>query len=478
MKIVLLVILLGLSTAGFIWYHARSTRAQSTPDYTTATVSRGDIMQEVTATGQIDAVLSVDVGSQVSGLITKLYVDYNSKVKQGDKVAELDPSTYQQALLQAEANLASSQAAYALAEINAKRTEDLYAKALVTHQDNDQAQAQLQQAKAQLMISQANVENAKVNLSRCTIYSPIDGIVISKQTEVGKTVAASLNVPTLFTIDNDLSHMQITAAVAEADIGAVAEGQQASFTVDAFPNRKFSGTITQVRNAPQNTNNVITYQTMIGVDNRDLKLRPGMTANVAITVAQRLKTLKVPNAALRVRIPEGLAVNRPAASAAPAGGAAANSGPAAGATPPPAGGGGGRGFFGENATPEQRQKMREIMAEVGFSWGSGPPTPEQRAQMRKLMLERGLITPEQAAAAAARAAGNEPVYVTRTVYRLPGGNRAATPEAVTVKAGITDGLMTEIADGLAEGDVVITSVSLPSANSAAPANPFGGPRRF
>lgn len=473
MKILLtLLAVLALAGGGYYYYSTQAARERSTPEYTTAVVGRGDVLQAVTATGQIDAVLSVDVGSQISGLITKLYADYNTPVKEGQKLAEIDPSSYQQALKQTEANLASSEASYALAELSAKRTADLFAKALVTQQDNDQAQAQLKQANAQLLISQANVENAKVNLSRCTIYSPIEGIVISKQTEVGKTVAASLNVPTLFTIDNDLTHMQITAAVAEADIGSVLEGQSATFTVDAFPNRNFSGTITQVRNAPTNTNNVITYNTIISVENKDLKLRPGMTANVSIIVARKDNTLRVPNAALRVRIPEGLKVTPVAAAPGHKEGGA----PAAAAQ---GSGGGRRGFMGADASPEQREKMRAIMAEVGFSPGSGPPTPEQREQMRKLMVERGLITAEQAAAAANRPRG-ESNYTNRTVYVLPGGDVAATPQAVNVRIGITDGLMSEVAGGLKEGDVVLTSAFLPGAKAGAPAaNPFGGgPRRF
>jgi HlyD family secretion protein len=461
---VILATALALGVAA--WFYAQRGRAADrATEYTTATVARGDITQLVTATGSLDAVLSVDVGSQISGLITKLHADFNTRVRAGQKLVEIDPATYQQRLRQAEANLASAEASAALAELNARRTQDLLEKSLVTQQDNDQMQAQLKQARAQQLINQAAVENARVDLSRCTIYSPIDGIVISKQTEVGKTVAASLNVPTLFTIANDLAKMQITAAVAEADIGAVAEGQQVTFTVDAFPNRNFQGLITQVRNAPKNTSNVVTYETLISVDNQDLKLRPGMTANVSITVARRDQALRAPNAALRVRLPEGFAVT-----------AAVKPGPASAPTPAATGGPreGGRGGMFANATPEEREKIREIMAEVGYSRGSGPPTPEQREQIRKLMLERGLTPPEQTGARA-----GETSVVTRTVYRLPRGDKTATPAAVSVQVGITDGLASEIIEGLAEGDVLLTSVNVPGAKTAAPAsNPFGGPRRF
>ena len=463
----ILVIASLLALGAAVWYYTQRGRdAARAPEYTTATVTRGDVTQLVSATGQLDAVLSVDVGSQISGLITKLYVDFNTRVQAGQKLVEIDPATYQQRMRQAEANLASAEAAYALAELNARRTAELFQKTLVTQQDSDQAQAQLKQARALQLINQAAVENARVDLARCTIYSPIDGIVISKQTEVGKTVAASLNVPTLFTIANDLAKMQITAAVAEADIGLVAEVQRVTFTVDAFPGRNFQGTITQVRNAPKSTNNVVTYDTIISVDNHDLKLRPGMTANVSIVVASRTGVLRAPNAALRVRMPEGLAVN-PVASGKD------GAKPAAPSVAAPSGNSqreGGRGGMFASASPEQREQMREIMAEIGFTPGSGPPTPEQREQMRKLMTERGLIPAEQTTA-----------VVTRTVYRLPRGDKTAAPETVSVKVGITDGLASEIIDGVAEGDVLLTSANIPGAKPAGPAtNPFAGgqPRRF
>jgi HlyD family secretion protein len=474
LKIIVLLVILAAAGGG-LFYYLRTKEEAKVPDYTTTTVARGEITQVITATGQLDAVLSVDVGSQISGLIKALHADFNTPVKEGQILAEIDPATYQQKLRQAEASLASAQASFSLADLNAKRTKELFAKSLVTQQDQDQAQAQLEQSHAQLLINQATVENARVDLSRCMIYSPIDGTVISKQTEVGKTVAASLNVPTLFTIANDLAKMQITAAVAEADIGAVEVGQAVNFTADAFPNRNFRGTVTQVRNAPKTTSNVVTYDTIIIVDNRDLKLRPGMTANVSIVVARRDSALRVANAALRVRMPEGLAAPGKAAET-PGTSAAPPAAPSPAAANPAAserGSGGGRrgGMLGADATPEQRQKMREILAEVGFTPGSGPPTPEQRAQMRKLMTARGLTPPEPAA--------GESVVVTRTAYRLPGGNKAAAPETITVKVGITDGMASEIIEGVAEGDVLVTSVSVPGAKAASPTtNPFSGQRRF
>ena len=484
-----LTIFIGLvlvAGAAFYAYTINAKRPPAPPEYTTTTVAKGDIVQLVTATGQLDAVLSVDVGSQISGLIVKIHADFNTQVKKDQIIAEIDPATYKQKLRQAEADLASVKASNRLQTLNTERTRELFAKALVTQQELDQAEALLAQSNATLLTREALVENANVDLARCTIRSPIDGMVISKQTEEGKTVAASLNAPVLFTIANDLAKMQITAAVAEADIGAVQVGQAVTFTADAYPNRNFKGTVTQVRNAPKTTSNVVSYDTIINVDNQDLKLRPGMTANVSIVVAKRENTLRVPNATLRVRMPEGIILAKTPVVAS----AAASAAPAATASAPApegerrardgsGGQGGGRrgGMLGADATPEQRKKMREIMAEIGFTPGSGgPPSPEQREQMRKLMVERGIIPAESAAA-------GENAIATRTVYRLSGGNKTAPPDAVSVKVGITDGINSEIIDGIAEGDVLITSVTVPGAKpttTPAPSNPFGGggQRRF
>lgn len=475
-KLLLALVALGLAAAGWFFYRAQSTRAANTPDYVTHTVARGTLVQSVTATGSLAAVLSVDVGSQVSGLIKALYADYNTHVKAGQKLVELDPATYEQKVRQAKADLASARASYRLAELNAKRTAELYAKSLVTQQDNDEVQATLAQTQATLQTKEASLENAQVDLSRCTIYSPIDGMVISKATEVGKTVAASMSVPVLFTIAHDLSKMQISAAVAEADIGAVAESQKVTFTVDAFPNRTFNGEITQVRNSPTTSNNVVTYETIISVDNHDLKLRPGMTANVSIIVARRDETLRIPNASLRVRMPEGLAINAPAAAgAAPPPGAGPGA-PSASATPPAGerrAGGRSGGMFG-NLTDAQRQQMRAISQEIGVDFRNGPPTDAQREQMRKLMVERGVITAEQAAAMSDRRAGDN-TPVTRDIYVLPGGSKEARPVVAKVRTGITDGSYTEVLDGLKEGDVIITSISTGAVKTQqqTTTNPFG-----
>ncbi|HEY8995085.1 MAG TPA: efflux RND transporter periplasmic adaptor subunit [Lacunisphaera sp.] len=487
----LIVTALIAAAGGGYYYYQRKAAADQPPAYNTATIARGNIRKVVTATGQLDAVLSVDVGSQISGLIIKLHADFNTVVKKDQVIAEIDPATYKQKLRQAEADLASARASNRLQQLNTERTRELAAKSLVTQQDVDQAEALLAQSNSALLTREAVVENANVDLSRCTIRSPINGIVISKQTEEGKTVAASLNAPVLFTIANDLAKMQITAAVAEIDIGSVKEGQPVTFTVDAFPDRSFRGIVSQVRNAPKTVSNVVTYDTIIVVDNQDLKLRPGMTANVSIVVASRENVLRVPNTSLRVRLPEGVQPTG-AAAATPAPAKPATAGPATAATttaaasPAPAptgaperrGGGGGEGggrrggMFGGDASPEAREKMRSLMAEVGIT-NFREATPEQRAEFRKLAVERGLIPAEAPT-------GENPV-ATRTVYRLPGGNKLAVPEAVTVKVGITDGSASELIEGLAEGDVVITSViqTTPTAPGQPANNPFGGGgRRF
>ncbi len=465
------------AAGGAYYYYARANAAEQPPSYNTAAVARGNVRQVVTATGNLDAVISVDVGSQISGLIVKLYADFNTEVKKGQKLVEIDPATYQQKLRQAKANFASTAASNKLQKLNTERTRELFQKSLVTQQDLDQAEAQLAQAEAQLLTSQATVDNAQVDLDRCTINSPIDGIVISKQTEEGKTVAASLNAPVLFTIVNDLAKMQITAAVAEADIGAVQQGQMVTFTVDAFPNRAFNGQVTQVRNAPKTVSNVVTYDTIISVDNRDLRLRPGMTANVSIIVASRESTLRIPNAALRVRLPDASNPAAPAVTAsAPSAASAqpsANTGGGEGGNRRASGGGnggggGGRpggGMFGD-MTPEQREKMRVVMAELGIT-NMREASSEQREQLRKLLVERGIV--------AAQPAPGETVVTSRTIYRLPGGNKTAKPEPVTVKIGITDGSASEVVEGLTEGDTIITGVVATSATSAQQpqSNPFG-----
>jgi HlyD family secretion protein len=361
-------------------------------EYQTVTVTRGSITQAVTATGTLNPVVNVQVGSQISGNVEKLLVDFNSPVKAGQVVAEIDPAVFQAAVIQAQGDLDNAKAALELAQVTQKRMVELVEKQNSSQSELDQANAALHQAQANVKIKEGALQKAKVDLEHCTITSPIDGIVISRSVDVGQTVAASLSAPVIFTIANDLTKMQIDAAVAEADIGTVDVGQKVDFTVDAFPRRIFHGDVVQVRNAPTTVQNVVTYDTVIGVNNADLKLKPGMTANLSIVGAQRDNVLKISNAALRFRPPT---VTPP---------------------PPPAGGTGGR-----------------------------PP-----------MRKPGDLQTE------------------RTVYVL----RSSKPIAMQIKTGISDGITTEVLDGLKEGDRVITAM-VGKAAAQSTNNPLaGGQRRF
>lgn len=294
-----------LVAGGYWYFRGGSGEALS---YATVPVTRGELTQTVTATGTLNPVKSVQVGCQVSGRISDIHVDFNSQVKAGDLIAEIEPRTYLAQVESAEADLANAKANLELQQAQAKRAAELFNNKLVSDSDYDVSQATLHQAEAMVKIKQASLENSKANLGYTKIFSPVDGVVISRAVDVGQTVAASFNTPTLFLIANDLTRMQIDAAVAEADVGGVIEGQAVDFTVDAYPTRTFHGEVTQVRNSPTTVNNVVTYDAVIGVTNADYKLKPGMTANVSVIVAQRENVLKLPNAALRFRPPENASV--------------------------------------------------------------------------------------------------------------------------------------------------------------------------
>jgi HlyD family secretion protein len=386
----------------FIAFVVRECRNGGAATYQTATVARGPITQAVTATGTLNPVVNVQVGSQVSGNIAKLFVDFNSEVKAGQTVAQIDPMLFQAAVTQAEGDLASAQAALELAKVNATRTEQLFKQKISSQQDLDQAMANLHQAEANVKIKQGALDKAKADLDHCTITSPIDGVVISRSVDVGQTVAASLQAPVIFQIANDLTKMQIDSNVAEADVGVVQVGQDVDFTVDAFPTQTFHGKVVQVRNAPITVQNVVTYDTVIGVSNPDLKLKPGMTANVSIIIARKDNVLQIKNAALRYRPTE--------------------------AGPP-----------SSQSTASQGE--------------SRPP-----GAMRQGAGRRDQKTSE------------------RTVYVLSGSR--LTP--VQIKTGISDGVVTEVVEGLKEGDLVVTAeMAAKSQPASTPANPFsGGPRRF
>ncbi len=429
----MVLVIIGGAAGFFVWRHLNP--ADTGPQFQTQDVSRGDIIQGVTATGALAPVTNVTVGSQISGNIQKLYADWNTPVKMNQVVALLDPSSYKAAVAQAEGDLASAQATMELNQIEANRDDQLYNAKLMSASDHDTAIATLHLAQAAVKIKQAALDMAQVNLDRCTILSPVDGIVISRNVDIGQTVAASMSAPTLFVIANDLTKMQIDANVAEADVGGVETNQDVTFTVDAFPTRTFMGQVIQVRNAPTNYQNVVTYDTVIGVDNHDLKLKPGMTANVSIIIAERKDTLRVPNAALRFHPPEVLAKDVKTNGAVEAStngpGAVAANGPGAGGpgTNRPGGGGPGGGRRGQG----------------GGGGAGGHPHVE-----------------------------HQPI---RTVYILADKNDPTKLKPVQVKVGISDGVYTEVTDGLNEGDQVVTGLNQPdSAAGGPPSNPFGGGR--
>ena len=379
----------------------RKCSTSSSATFQTVAVTRGPITQAVTATGTLNPVQNVQVGSQVSGNIQKLFADFNSIVKAGQVIAQIDPVVFQANVNQAEGDLANAQAALELARLNAARTQALVAKQNSAQSDLDQATATLHQAEANVKIKEGALEKTKADLDHCTITSPIDGIVISRNVDVGQTVAASLQAPVIFTIANDLAKMQIDANVAEADVGGVAIDQDVDFTVDAFPAQTFHGKVVQVRNAPITVQNVVTYDTVIGVGNPDLKLKPGMTANVSIVSAHRDEALKIANSALRFRMPD-------------------------------------------QTTPTVKRDP-----------SAGPRQPDRKPGQNR--SERRME---------------------RTVSVLaPGGSK---PASVTIKTGISDGVATEVLEGLKEGDRVVSGMSESGSPSATPAsNPFGGgPRRF
>ena len=460
---ILILIVLAAAVGGVMYFKNDHTEA---PQYQTAPVTRGDLTQAVSASGTLNPVLNVQVGSQISGNIAKLFADFNSLVKSNQVVAQLDPASFQASVHQAEGDLANTKAALELQQVQAKRTSDLFASKLVSGSDYDTALANLHQAEAQVKIKEAALERSKLDLAHCTIYAPVDGIVISRNVDVGQTVAASMNAPVLFQVANDLAKMQIDANVSEADVGTVEEGQNVSFTVDAYPSRTFVGRVVQIRNSPVTVQNVVTYDTVIGVTNSDFKLKPGMTATVAITTAQRTNVLKIPNAALRFKPPEPstnqTVVARLLAKI-------------------------GLGKETKPATTNTVQLMRRVreMRDRGEE-----PSPEIRAKLRELFQSGALQRTGQGGGSMGGGSGSRPrsapasrnIYVLSTNAPPGGGDPVLMPRPVRVRTGITDGSYTEITDGLQEGDPVITAVKLPAAQTvaAAPAgqSPFGGPPRM
>lgn len=460
--IVVLLLLGGGAYGGWRWYQGRKTETKI--EFRTAKASRGDIVQSVSANGALSALKNVTVGSQVSGQITNVTVDFNSRVTEGQLLAQIDSATYVTKLNEARANLSNSKAALKLADVNFKRSKELFDAKLISQSDYDQAEATLEQAKASVEIRESAVSTAEVDLSRTSIYAPISGFVISRNVDVGQTVAASLNTPTLFVLVNDLTTMEIGALVSEADIGGIEVGQDVTFNVDAFPGRNFKGEVRQVRYAAVTNQNVVSYSTVVSVDNRDLKLRPGMTATANIITAQKPGVLRLPKSALRTRPPESALIksastNSPGAAASTNGTALAERPrmPEGMPTPPWA-------AEGRRPTDEERQKW---MASL---------TPEQIQQMRERMRSQGgggRRGPQGDGSPRATQEGPK----TQTVYTLvktnsPDGKPLQMARAVTVKTGVEDASYVEVLDGLTEDDEVITGLS---GGSATPTTTgFGG----
>ena len=316
-KLFLLALLAAICYGIYIYFFTEETVSYG---LTTSQITRGDITSKVTATGELNALNVVQIGTQVSGTIKEIYVDFNSPVRAGQLIALIDPSVLQLTLKESEASLsayqASVQSAKALltdSERNYARTKELFNQKLISKSEVDTSaadvsmkRASLQEAKSRVAQARAAVERARTNLNYTKITSPINGVVIDRQVDAGQTVAASLQTPTLFKIAEDLTKMQIETKVDEADIGTVAEGQNVTFKVDAFPDETFYGKIKQVRVSPESSNNVVTYKVIIHFDNSELKLKPGMTANVSIETARAKNVLRIPVAALRFTPPEDL----------------------------------------------------------------------------------------------------------------------------------------------------------------------------
>lgn len=430
--IVTVLVLAGIGYGVVRW---QKGHAAPEVEWKTAPVDKRRVVARVTASGQLQATVTVQIGAQVSGRVQTLLADFNDTVKKGQLIAKIDPQLFAAAVEQARANHLSATASLARAvaqerdaEMNLQRANALSQQQLASGAEVQTANTNLAVAKAATAVAKATLEQstaalrqAQVNLSYTDIHSPIDGTIISRNVDVGQTVAASLQAPVLFTIAEDLRKMQVHTSVAEGDVGRLEKGMEASFTVDAFPGKRFKGLIAQIRNAPQTVQNVVTYDAVLDVDNDELKLRPGMTASVTIVWSQRDDVVAVPNTALRFRLPPELA-----ASAAPSGGP-----PGASASAPAA-------------------------------LASGAPG-------------RG---PRGAGAGGGHRAGDTPE--SRTIYVLRGGS----PVPVTITTGLSDGTITEVVKGeVAAGDAVVTDVTIagkPAGGGAggAPGAPPGGAARF
>jgi HlyD family secretion protein len=400
----------------FVLYRC-SAGGDDAPEYQTSTAEKSRVVSRVSTSGSLQAVVTVDVGSQVSGRVQELYADFNSKVKKGERIAKIDPSLFQATVVQAEANVQAARANVTRltvtaedAERQAKRATEVYAQRLISETERDNAvanaraaRASVDQADGQLAQARAQLEQARTNLHYTDILSPTDGVVISRAVNVGQTVAASLQAPVIFTIAQDLRKMEVHTNVAESDIGRLRPGMRVSFTVDAYPGEQFHGAIRDIRNAPQVVQNVVTYDAVIDFANDELKLKPGMTATVSVVTDRRQDVLTVPNAALRFR-PE---------------------------------------VAGQGSAPGARQQRTAGQAGGGGGQNQSGAREGGAAGARGDWRERG-------------GDGDASQATERTVYVLDGG----IPKPRSVTTGITDGRVTEITGGeLKVGEEVIVAVT-------------------
>ncbi|MGY1459709.1 efflux RND transporter periplasmic adaptor subunit [Luteimonas sp. A534] len=481
-KILAIAVITVFAIGAGAWYFSQRNASADAGTWRTVEVEQGDIRVAISATGTLSAISTVVVGSQISGQVTDVLVDFNDKVEQGQVLARIDPSSYQAQIEQgsaqiasARASLAQAQAALRNAELDHRRKTELGERQLVARSDVDLARAALDQARAQVASAQAQInqqtastQTTRINLERTVIRSPVDGVVLTRTIEPGQTVAASLQAPELFTIAEDLSKMKIELAVDEADIGQVQAGQAVSFTADAFADRQFRGVVDQVRLSATNTSNVVTYPVVVTVDNGDGTLLPGLTVNAEIEVSRRDDVHKVSNAALRYKPTS-------AGGAVPA---AARGGARNGVTDDLRREAGALGLAAQQqaafdeaiAAIQARQQAREAAAPAGGgpaggpmfggSRGGGAPSGAMASQIRQRMLQRYRddfaafrASLDDGQAQRWDAAVASLVGATRaTVYRLSGGK----PEPVMVRVGATDGTATEVSGGLQAGDVLVT----------------------
>ncbi len=453
-------------------------------EFKTEAAVRTNMVQSVSANGGIAPIRQVQVGSQISGTITEMKVDFNSIVKEGDVLAHIDPATYERSLARVKADLANAAAGLAMAEFNSKRAKQLFTAKLISETESQQADVALLQAQAGVKTREAAVESAQVDLDRTTIFAPISGVVVTRNVDAGQTVAASFSTPTLFLIAQDLSQMQIELAVSEADIGNVLEQQRVEFTVDAFPNRKFEGRVRQVRFAPTTNQNVVTYTTVVAVNNKDLRLRPGMTATATLITLEKTNVVRIPASATRFSPPAGVTV-LPATNTVSTNDIVRSSRPAGmeGLPTPPWSAEGRRPTdeerkkYEESLTADQkvayqavRERMRAMMASGGGGGMGGGPGSGGGPGGGGGGMGGGSPRPRPV---------DGPTL--KTVYVIKPAD-PATPDAppvlqtITVKVGMTDGSNSEILEGLEPGQVVVTALKSSMSSATAPAgNPFGGP---